>query len=147
VTALLEQKMEELDLLELKILIASKLLNKGFTEKKIRAILVFLEDYIFFKKSEMNRTFKESIQALDKNNIMGIDEYLKQKAMEEGQEEGLEEGRKEGEERVRMTQGKSVRAFLDNTEFSISKIAELVGVPVSFVKKVKASLSVTLQAK
>ena len=35
---------------------------------------------------------------------------------------------------------KSVKAFLANTEFSVGKVAELVGVPVSFVRKVKASL-------
>jgi hypothetical protein len=48
-----------------------------------------------------------------------------------------EEGRKEGEEKVRMTQEKSVRAFLDNTEFSVEKIAELVGMPIAFVEKIK----------
>jgi hypothetical protein len=41
-TALQEKKIGEQDLLDLKILIAIKLLNKGFAEKKIRAILVFL---------------------------------------------------------------------------------------------------------
>jgi hypothetical protein len=147
-TALLEKKMEELDLLELKILIATKLLNKGFAEKKIWAILVFLEDYIFFKKPEMNRTFIKRIQPHDKYNIMGIDEYVKQRAMEKGLEEGREKGLEEGrEEGRREEQEKSVKAFLANTDFSVSKIAGLVGVSVSLVKKVKETLSPRLQAK
>jgi predicted transposase YdaD len=151
-TALLEQKMEELDLLELKILIATKLLNKGFAEKKIRAILVFLEDYIFFKEPEMNRIFIESIQSQDKNNVMGIDEYLKQKAMEEGLEKGLEKGLEEGREKGREEgrkeeREKNVKHLLASTEFSVTKIAELLDVPVSFVKKVKESLQPKLQAK
>lgn len=139
-TALLEKKMGEKDLLDLKILIAKKLLNKGFPEKKIRAILVFLEGYIFFKKSEMNRIFKEEIKPYDKYNIMGIDEYIKQEAREEGLREGREEGRREERE-------KTVKAFLANTDFSVSKVAELLEVPVSLVKKVKAGVSKTLQVK
>lgn len=35
---------------------------------------------------------------------------------------------------------KSVKAFLTNTEFSVDKIAELVGVSASFVKKIKERL-------
>jgi hypothetical protein len=44
-----------------------------------------------------------------------------------------EEARREGDE-------KAVRLLLDNTEFSADKVAKLVGVSISFVKKVKESL-------
>jgi predicted transposase YdaD len=85
-----------------------------------------------FLSDENSYVFLDFLVLLDKNNIMGIDEYLKQ--------EGREEGREEGNE-------KAVKLLLDNTEFSMSKIAELVGVSVSFVKKVKETLSPRLQAK
>ena len=48
-TSLLEGKMPEMDLLERKVLIASKLLKRGFSQRKIRAIFVFLESYVLFK--------------------------------------------------------------------------------------------------
>ena len=74
---------------------------------------------------KMNRNFIKRIQSQDKNDIMGIDEYIKQEAKEEGRIEERE---------------KPVRLFLKNTEFSVSKIANLIGVSVSFVKKVKEQM-------
>jgi len=115
--------MPDLELLDRKVLIANKLLDKGFSQRKIRAILVFLESYVLFKKPEMNRIFKERIQSHDKNNIMGIDEYVRQEAKQEEREN-------------------SSRLFVENllkgSDFSIEKIASLANVTVSFVKKVKA---------
>lgn len=67
-----------------------------------------------------------------KKNTMGIVELLAERR--------AEEARQEGQEKVRMTQERSIRAFLDNTEFSIEKIASMVGVPVSFVEQVKEGL-------
>jgi len=49
---------------------------------------------------------------------------------QEGREEGKEEERKE-----------FVRSLLANTEFSPAKIAELVGVPIALVRKIKKLLS------
>jgi len=106
-TSLLEGKIPEVDLLERKILIASKLLKRGFSQLKIRAILVFLENYVLFEDPEMNRIFKESIQSQDKNNIMGIDEYLKQIGKEEGLAEGIEKGREEGIEKETRVRSRS----------------------------------------
>lgn len=71
---------------------------------------------------------------------MGIIEQLAEIKAEEALEKGMKKGMKKGNE-------KAVKLLLDNTEFSISKIAELVGVPVSFVKKVKGNLQPKLQAK
>jgi len=128
-TSLLEGKVPDLELLERKVLIANILLAKGIPERKIRAIFVFLENNVRFADPEMNSNFRAGIQSQDKNNVMGIDEYLKQV----GKEEGLEEGRKEEQE-------KSVRIFLTNTEFSVDKIASLVGVSIPYVEKIKKEL-------
>jgi len=48
-TSLLEGKISEQDLLDRKILIASKLLKRGFSQRKIWAIFVFLENYVLFE--------------------------------------------------------------------------------------------------
>jgi hypothetical protein len=130
-TSLLEGKIPEWDLLDRKVLIASKLLKKGFSKRKIRAILVFLESYILFDDSEMNRNFKKRIQSHDKKNIMGIDEYVKMVA----REEGLEEGRKVEKTEV-------VKRLLADKEFAIKKIAAIAGVSVDFVKTLKSGLTV-----
>ena len=130
--SLLEGKIPESDLLERKLLIAKKLLRKGFSLRKIRAIFVFLENYVAFEDPEMNLNFKNRIESKDKNNIMGIDEYLKMVGKEEGLAEGIEKGKEE-----------SNRLFVENLlkeGFPIKKIASLANVTITFVKTVKADL-------
>jgi len=56
-TALLEEKIPEKELLERKLLIAKELLRRGYTERKVRAIMVFLRSYVLFEDPEMNRIF------------------------------------------------------------------------------------------
>jgi hypothetical protein len=120
-TSLLEDKIPEKELLERKLLIARELLRKGYTERKVRAIMVFLESYVLFEDPEMNRIFTEQVRADDKSNIMGTIEYVKQEAEEKG--------RMEKETSV-------VSNLLAQTNFSDEKIASLVGVDVAFVKEV-----------
>jgi predicted transposase YdaD len=131
-TSLLEGKIPPADLLDRKVLIARKLLRKGFSLRKIRAIFVFLENYVAFDDPEMNLNFKNRIESKDKNNIMGIDEYLKQVGREEGLAEGLEKGKEE-----------SNRLFVENLlkeGFPTKKIASLANVTLAFIKTVKADL-------
>ena len=100
-------------------------------EEKTAAILTFLNNYVSFKNPEINRKFMEQTDEIfGKKNTMGIIEQLAEIKHQEGVEEGVEQGKEE-----------SVRLFLAHTEFSPEKIAELVGVPVSLVEKVKKELS------
>jgi hypothetical protein len=166
--SLLEGKIPEPELLEQKILIARKLLSKGFSIRKIRAIFVFLENYVLFEDPEMNRNFKQRIQSHDKNNIMGIDEYIKmvsrEEGLEEGRAEGLAEGRAKGLEQgiekgieqgiekgieqgiergIEKGKEERNRLFVQNLlkeGFSLEKIASLANVTAAFVKTVKADL-------
>jgi flagellar biosynthesis/type III secretory pathway protein FliH len=89
----------------------------------------------------MNRIFTERIKPQDKNNIMGIDEYLKQVGKEEGLAEGLEKGLEQGMEKGRES---SSRLFVENLlkdgSIPIDKIASLANVTVDFVKKIKKDL-------
>jgi hypothetical protein len=124
-TSLLEGKIPPADLLDRKILIARKLLRKGFSQRKIRAIFVFLENYVLFEDPEMNRNFNRRIQSQDKSNVMGIDEYVRQEAREE-----------------------QARLFVGNLlkeGFPLEKIASLANVTVDFVKEVKKSQRRVLQ--
>ena len=61
---------------------------------------------------------------------MGIHEQLAEIKYQEGLEEGLEQGLEKGKEEF-------IQSLMAKTEFSPAKIAELVGVSVSFVNKVK----------
>ena len=134
-TSLLEGKIPERDLLERKLLIANKLFKKGFSQKKIRAIFVFLENYVLFEDPEMNRIFRVRIQPQVKNNFMTIDELEKYLAKEEGIEEGLAEGIEKGREEERRL---LVENLSSGTDFSAERIASLVGVTVDFVNKVRS---------
>lgn len=117
-TSLLEEQIPEKDLLRRKLLIAKELFKRGYSNKKVRAIYRFLENVILFEDPENNLIFSKETKSLDKNNVMGIDEYVKQ--------EGIKE-----------TQEKFVKSLLSNTDFSEVKIAELAGVSMSIVEKVK----------
>ncbi len=137
-TALLKGKIPELELKDQKLLIAKLLLGKGiFPKKKIDAILTFLNNYVLFDDLQTNRIFTEQFdQITGKTNTMGIIEQLadiKEKA-----------ALAKGEEKAKLVrteeQEKFVKFLLANTEFSVNKIAELVGVSVSFVEEVKKDL-------
>jgi hypothetical protein len=112
-------------LLEQKILMVRLLKEKmtAFGRKKTEAILSFLNNYVVFKNSETNRKFMtKTDEIFEKKNTMGVIEQLAEIKRQEAIDEGKEE---------------SVRLFLANTEFSPAKIAELVEVPISVVKRVQ----------
>jgi flagellar biosynthesis/type III secretory pathway protein FliH len=126
--------------LEQKTLIAILLHQKRlFSEEKIKAIDIFLNNYITFRKPETNLIFMDRLnQITGKRNTMGIAEQLAEikakEALEEGLQKGLERGRAEEREK---TSAAIVQNLLANTEFSIEKIASLANVSVDFVKKVQ----------
>ena len=129
--ALLEEKMR------ISMLVKEKL--AVFGEKKASAILLFLKNYVVFKNQEINVIFMERHDKIfQKENTMGIFEQFAEIRHEEGLQEGLQRGIEKG-----MEEGleKAVRVLLSNTEFSTEKIADLVGVPIGVVRKIKSELS------
>jgi predicted transposase YdaD len=142
--ALLEGRVIDEKLLEGKLMLFRELYqNRTFDKQKLRAILIFLVNYIRFKDPETNRIFRERVdQFTDKKSTMDIWEQVavwqKEDAFEEGMNKGLQEGLQKG---VQKSQERSVRNLLSDTEFSIDKIASLVEVPVAFVEKIKAELA------
>jgi hypothetical protein len=114
---LLEGKIPDDDLLEIKLLAANKLQDKGFDKLKIRAIFVFLRNYVLFDNPEMNRKFEERFKLNDKYKVMDTVEYIRYEAKEE-----------------------SLATVVKNmiaAKFSDEVIASLVGVSVDFVKEVR----------
>lgn len=116
-TALLEGRIPEQELLERNVLIAKRLLRKGFGVEKSRAIMTFLENYVLFEDPEMNRTFKEKVIPQDQNNFMSIDEYIKM-----------------------VERGKIAENLLKGSDLSVGKIASLTNVTVEVVNEIKAEL-------
>ncbi|HVU53609.1 MAG TPA: hypothetical protein VHD83_01075 [Puia sp.] len=77
----------------------------------------FLYNYVLFEDPEMNRNFVERVNVQDKNNTMGIDEYIRM------------------EERERI-----VENLLKDSDLSVEKIASLTSVAVEVVNEIKAEL-------
>jgi hypothetical protein len=124
-------------LLNYKVSLAKHLYSKGFKKQKIEGIFSFIKNYVLFEKPKYNRIFNEEIDHLTgKKNTMDIIEQVAEIKAKKARAEGRKEERE-----------KNVKHLLANTQFSASKIAELLDVPVSFVKKVKGSLQPKFQAK
>ncbi len=136
--ALKKGRLKDEELFELKIELVKTLLQKAISKDKIRAIMSFLRYYVRFDSTEIIAKFDLEISLItNKHTTMGIEQFLLQRSKEEGKLEGKVEGKEEGrrEKDIAFT-----RILLAQTDFSIEKIANMVGVTVSFVEKVKASL-------
>lgn len=120
----------------LKINIAQALFKKAIPAKKVRAIMNFLRYYVHFDKPENNAKFDEVIDIITgkKREVMGIEEYLLQKAENKGLEKGIEEGLEKGRKAKDII---FVNNLLANTDFDDEKIAALAGVTLAFVQEIK----------
>jgi len=119
---LLEGKVSEDELLNIKLLAAKRLQEKGFSPAKIRAIFRFLRNYVLFDKSETNLKFDYLFKQSDKIDIMNMTEYIKM------------EGREEGKQAATIA---FVENLLRDSDFSDEKIASLANVTVEFVYEIK----------
>jgi flagellar biosynthesis/type III secretory pathway protein FliH len=139
--AIRQKKLEDPELLSLKIELARNLLNRKIPRDKVRSLMNFLKYYVQFDKQENKDKFdKEIIQLTDKSETMGIEEFLLDRAEKQGIAKGIEKGIEEGIEKGTVdAQSLFVKNLLSNTNFSISKIANLVNVSEAFVRKVKAN--------
>lgn len=98
---------------------------------------MFLDNYVRFENPETNRIFSNEIDKITgKLTTMDIFEQVAEMRWQEGLEEGHRKGLEEGV-------AKSVKVLLANTKFSVAKIASLVGVSATFVRK----LSLEVRAK
>jgi hypothetical protein len=149
--AIRKKKVEEPELYDLKIGLAKNLLRRKIPASKITSLMSFIKHYLHFDDQENNNKFEEEIALLtNKNETMGIEEFLldraKKQGIQEGIAQGVEEGIAQGIEKGIMkgfTEAQTifVTNLLRNTDFPVDKIADLANVPESFVDRVKNTLN------
>ena len=107
-----------------------------------KAILIFLRNYVHFDNAEIIAKFNVEIDLItQKHTTMGIREFVLQRAKDEGIEIGEEIGFGKGVETgISKKNLETVTNLLTVTDFNNDKIANIAGVTVAFVEKVKASL-------
>lgn len=123
--ALRKGKVSEEELLNEKITLLRKLLNKGFNRNKIEALIGFLKLYVRFSdKSRNDFKFDEALsQELKKpKETMGIVEFV------------LERERRKGMEDKSL---QFAQKLIDESDFNDAKIAALTGVEIAVVQELR----------
>ncbi|MFT3945870.1 MAG: hypothetical protein QM763_02755 [Agriterribacter sp.] len=165
--ALLQGKLPEEELAVHRLTVARALIqSKKFSHKKIEKLLLFLKNFIYIGNKEINRKFDNQIEQLTGGTItMGIIETIKkiereegieigmkkgrEKGMEEGIEKGIEKGMEKGIEKgmekgiekgIEKGKQEVIENLIIKLGLSDKQVADVTEVPVSFVKKIRASL-------
>lgn len=134
-TALQKKRVDEQVLLDLKIILAKALLAKSFSKAKIRQLLNFLRYYVRFDKTENTTKFDQEIDRLtNRQQTIGLEEFLLNRAVQTGLKQGIE---KEREERNQLF----VTNLIQQTPFGDQQIAGLTDVSVEFVQQVRRELA------
>ena len=121
--ALQKSKLGEEGLLKLSLDVVKRLFKKGFSKDKISIILNFLKSYVYLEDQELFLKFEEGIEEITpKNRTMGIRELAIQLITEHTTEK---------------VQTAVVKNLLNKTNHSLQEIADLAGVSIDFVIKVK----------
>ena len=156
--ALKKKKLNDDDLLALKIDLVKRLYEKKFSKSKIFALLNFIRYYVRFNKKETNLLFDEKVETFNhKIYPMGTQEILLHQAKTEGIEEGIDLGIEKGIEKgidlgiergidlgIEKGEAKKNKEFatslIISTDFDNAKIALLVGVTEQYVIDLRIEL-------
>lgn len=132
--ALQKKKLDDNNLLDLKVALVRQMLAAGFSKKITGHLLNFIKRYVNFDKPEMRTKFEEQTDLLTGKRItMGLREQILQMEREEGRFEGKAEGKVEEKNLF-------VENLLRSTDFNDEKIASLAGVSIEFVQGVRSRL-------
>jgi len=128
--ALIRPALKDQQLFDIAFNLAKRLLSKQMPKDKIRKVMTFLRYYVRFDNTEMFTKFDQQIASLtERSKTMGIEEFL------------LDQAKREGREQERSAKDTDfTRNLLSSTDFSVERIAQLVGVSADFVLKVKNEL-------
>jgi hypothetical protein len=129
--ALKKKRLQEEELLQLKLSLYRQLRSRNFSEQLSRSLFTFLDLYVHFDKPELKRKFDIATNSIDQNSeSMGLKEVAEQliaaRAMEKGEEK-------------RNTI--FVINMLQSTDFTDEKIAALADVPVAFVQQLRVQVN------
>ena len=152
--ALKSKKQTDEYLLGLKLRIARDLLDRNISPDKVRALMTFLKLYVNFANPETNANFEYKLSLITENRkTMGIEEMVLERARKKGLEKGLEEGMEKGLEKglekgikkgraEGLEKGKAevVKNLLLKMAMTDAQAADIAGVPVDFVKKIRKKL-------
>jgi hypothetical protein len=120
--SLLEGKIPDKELGEDRLTIAKTLLQRNYDHDRIISFLVFLKNFIYIDDQEINRIFDEQVEKLTGGTIgMGVIDVIKRQERLEGKTQ-------------------TIRNLILKHGWSDKQIADVAEVPVSFVKKIRASL-------
>ncbi|MCF2443493.1 hypothetical protein L0657_05945 [Dyadobacter sp. CY345] len=133
------KRLNDEQLFNLKFRLLRNLYTRNIPKKKIDGLLLFLQLYVRFENKDYKVKFEQVIEELTENkNTMGIREFVLERAKKEGKAEGKEEGLQQG---IYLKSLDFTKSLLSETTFDDEKIAAMVGVDVSFVKKVRTEIS------
>jgi predicted transposase YdaD len=100
--ALKKGQTEELELIDLKMNLVRDLLKRQIPKEKIRALMNFLKHYVRFNK-ENTLIFEDKLeQFTGKTYPMGIEQFLLQRAENQGIAKGEKRGEKRGEKKGKL---------------------------------------------
>lgn len=130
--ALSRNKVGDQQLFDLAFDLSRRLLAKQIPKEKIRKVMNFLRFYLHFDNPEMFAKFEQQIAILTKRSTaMGIEEFLLERAKNEGKEEGLEEGIELGAEK---TNRKNALKMKENG-LDLMLISNITGLSVEEIEK------------
>ncbi|QNL48125.1 hypothetical protein H8S90_15065 [Olivibacter sp. SDN3] len=129
----------DIALLDLKLQVLRRLVEKKLENKKIRALMNFLKYYVRFENEENLIIFEKQIEEITgRSEIMGIEELLLDRATKQGIQKGERKGERRGEQ-------KKSREFVENLllefDFTDEKAAQAAQVSIEFVQKIRAQLN------
>ena len=140
--ALKKKKLNDDDLLDLKVDLVKRLYEKQFSKQKIFALLNFIRYYVRFNNKENNELFEKKVEIFNnKTYPMGTQEILLHQAETLGIEKGIDLGIEKGASSKEAEKNKTfTTSLLISTDFDDTKIALLVGVTEDYVTNLRVEL-------
>lgn len=128
--SLQKRKIDETELLQQKIELAKRLLDKKFPKPVIRGIYYFIRNYVVFENIENERIFDSTIESItDKTKTMGVFEMIKEREVKAIQDKGKVEAKAE-----------VITNLIVKLGLSDEQAADVAGVSVSFVAEIRMGL-------
>ena len=140
-SVLKKKRLDDDALMEIKLKLARKLLEKSFDKGKIRKIMNFLRRYVHFENTENNVTFENHLdQITGRTETMGIEELILRASKHEGMKIGEKQGERRGEKRALERRNREVVTNMICNNFSDEMIVKIASVTPDYVNKVRISL-------
>ena len=139
--ALKKTKLNELELIDLKLDLVKNLLKKEISKKKIHALMNFLKHYVSFNE-ENTLIFEQKLdQFKGKKYPMGIEQFLLHRAETKGKLEGKLEGELKGKLEGKLEgelkeKRETIRYARIDGKLSIETIATIVRLPAEQVRQI-----------